>query len=117
MIRYRLVLCVALLFVGACGLRRSSDALRLQLLSQTPIGSVRTAVVHTTEEERHPVRQMGPVTRESERIVRNTKATSYLKIYLGYYRNPLRVDVVAYYLFDRRNRLIDVLVVKQTDSL
>jgi hypothetical protein len=57
------------------------------------------------------------VTTESTPIVRRPRATSYVKLYLGHYRNVLRVDVVAYYLFDIRNRLIDVVVLKETDSL
>ncbi len=113
---YRLVCIVSLLLV-ACGLRQSSEALRLQLLAETPVGSVKTAVVQRSKNERRLIREMYLVTAESALIVRRPEATSYVKIYLGHYRNLLRVDVVAYYLFDVHDRLIDVAVLKETDSL
>ncbi|HKS23230.1 MAG TPA: hypothetical protein VJZ76_10560 [Thermoanaerobaculia bacterium] len=78
---------------------------------------MKTAVMQRSKNEERPIREIYLVTAESPSIVRRPDVASYVKIYLGHYRNILRVDVVAYYLFDSRDQLVDVVVLKETDSL
>jgi hypothetical protein len=108
---------IFLVLLTACGIRRSSEAVRTQLLIETRLGASKSAVRQEAQREHRPIRSASVVTDVSESAVRKPRASSYLKIYLGHYRTPVRVDVVAYYIFDSTDRLIDVVVMKEADSL
>jgi len=41
---------------------------------------------------------------------------SYLRVDLGGYEDPLRTDVVAYFVFDSQEELIEIAVKKFVDS-
>ncbi len=51
--------------------------------------------------------------KESYRVAGN----SYIRVYMGRYKNIFRVDVSFCLGFDENNKLIDVCVFKETDSL
>ena len=115
-----LAVVVACAIVFSNPLRRSELHLRDALLAETPIGSgfdevrsllnARGMLVSGHHEHLGFIKQ--PPGQPAETI-----GIRSLRAHLGYYQVLFRTDVTAFYGFDSEDKLIEIWVRKETDSL
>ena len=117
-----LVVVVCLALVGCALPRHSEQGIRQQMLSKTPIGSSYAVVLGFAKKKGWPVdeQHQGYVVPEVGKSYAQSKIVGdhLISAYLGGYLVFLgHTDVDCIWVFDDQDKLIDVFVDKQTDSL
>ncbi|MBQ8688239.1 MAG: hypothetical protein IJ512_06790 [Ruminococcus sp.] len=106
-------------------LRHSKEGIRARLLKQTPVGTDMDDVIQYLEnQEDWEIRYVNHTSGYNyfhgepyEANVGTEIGEKSIRVYLGEYRNPLAVDVSAFYAFNADGKLIDAAIMKTIDGI
>jgi hypothetical protein len=120
---------VALIIMAALllnPLRRSEKSIRRSMLKLTPVGTSMKDVIGVIEsnenwdyhiQDNGYIFARGTPYRGSPINTKSVVGVKSIVVYIGQYRAFFLTDVSVFYAFDEDSKLIDIAVLKETDSL
>lgn len=118
-LRFSIAVVLVLASLTSCRgwLRAESGEIERRLLVETPITTSKEQVVEASKRKGRTLGEGGALTPNiSNYPVPATEGKSYLRMHLGSYGVLLKVDVIAFYIFDEQDRLTGIRVRKDVDA-
>lgn len=118
-LRYSIAVIFVLAGLTACRgwIRAKSGEIERRLLVETPVSTTKAQVVEISRKKGRVIGEGGVLTPNiSDYPVPATEGKSYLRMHLGSYGVILKVDVIAFYIFDEQDRLTGIRVRKDVDA-
>jgi len=125
LIAISIIILVPIIILLSNPLRKSEETIKKRILGLTPIGTSLENVIIAIENEKnwkYHLRDYGYVFmhgmpfRGSPRGDEPVVGVKSLDVYLGKYRTIFDTGVSVFYAFDENSKLIDIAVLKETDS-
>lgn len=117
-----LLILTSIALVGCSPLRDSEEQINERLLEQTPLQTPKSAVrTKLAEKKVSVIEAQGPSSVPMKEPFQTEEWNSLFRVDLGGYGFPffdlLSTDVVAFYVFNEEDRLVEIAVVKYHEGL